>query len=142
MSASHPLAPRILPTCRRFPEQASALFQAFVDLSLAQQWRDLEVLELDHCRCAILRGRPKTPAKSPPAVVLPMGLQTPTTLASLSSVLTALDSLPPPSTASPSSDPPASTEPPTVYLAIVEKDGSIVYYVLRQGIVSPKEVPE
>ncbi|GAA5964073.1 hypothetical protein JCM21900_005155 [Sporobolomyces salmonicolor] len=142
MSASHPLAPRILPTCRRFPEQASALFQAFVDLSLAQQWRDLEVLELDHCRCAVLRGRPKTPAKSPPAVVLPMGLQTPTTLASLSSVLTALDSLPPHSTASPFSDPPASTEPPTVYLAIVEKDGSIVYYVLRQGIVSPKEVPE
>lgn len=100
--------------------------------------------------------------QSPPAVVLPMGLQTPTTLASfalvlppsipsdllthlvhsLSSVLTALDSLPPHSTAFTSSDPPASTEPPTVYLAIVEKDGSIVYYVLRQGIVSPKEVPE
>lgn len=31
---------------------------------------------------------------------------------------------------------------PTIYLAIVEKDSSIVYYVLKQGIVSPKEVPE
>ncbi|GAA5919366.1 hypothetical protein JCM5296_002276 [Sporobolomyces johnsonii] len=139
MSASHPLAPSILPTCRRFPHQASALFQAFVDLSLAQQWRDLEVLELDDCRCAVLRGRPKTPAKSPPAVVLPMGLQTPTTLASFVPFLPLSI---PDDTHSPASYPPAPTEPPTIYLAIVEKDGSIVYYVLRQGIVSPKEVPE
>jgi tRNA-splicing endonuclease subunit Sen15 len=29
-----------------------------------------------------------------------------------------------------------------MYLSMIEKDSSIVYYVLRQGIVSPKEVPE
>lgn len=32
--------------------------------------------------------------------------------------------------------------PTTIYLAMIEKDSSIVYYVLRDGIVSPKEVPE
>lgn len=32
--------------------------------------------------------------------------------------------------------------PRTLYLGIVEKDSSVVYYVLKGGIVSPLEVPE
>jgi len=44
--------------------------------------------------------------------------------------------------AAPPADPPTPTSTPTIYLAMIEKDASIVYYVLRQGIVSPKEVPE
>ncbi|GAA6041479.1 hypothetical protein JCM8097_001896 [Rhodosporidiobolus ruineniae] len=161
MSHNHPLAPHILPACKRFPHQGAALFQSFVDLSLAQQWRDLEVVELDECGCAVLRGRPKNPKKAPPAVVLPMNLTTPTSLASLTSILSAVSSRFPPSSASsapsadspssPSTDPstpsagapkPDDQDPTTIYLAIVEKDSSIVYYVLRNGIVSPKEVPE
>ena len=38
--------------------------------------------------------------------------------------------------------PTAPGTPQTVYLAIVEKDSSVVYYVLKDGIVSPLEVPE
>ncbi|GAA5864204.1 hypothetical protein JCM8547_001291 [Rhodosporidiobolus lusitaniae] len=149
MSASHPLAPKILPFQQRYPSQP--LFQAYVDLSLAQQWRDLEVVELEECGCAVLRGRPKTPKRAPVSVVLPMRLTTPTSLASLTAVLNALSSRYP---STPSSDTLPSTSTTTlsatsddadtftIYLAIVEKDSSIVYYVLRKGIVSPKEVPE
>ncbi|GAA5973170.1 hypothetical protein JCM11641_006304 [Rhodosporidiobolus odoratus] len=164
MSASHPLAPQILPYCKRYPHQASSLFQSFIDLSLAQQWRDLEVVELEECATAALRGRPRTPSKAPPAVVLPMSLTTPTSLAALTAILKALSTrYPSPSSTSdaaktngsslpptPSGEPkkallPSEQEDPnptTIYLAIVEKDSSIVYYVLRDGIVSPKEVPE
>ncbi|BGP19100.1 hypothetical protein JCM10213_006634 [Rhodosporidiobolus nylandii] len=150
MSAAHPLAPQVLPYCKRYPAQASSLFQTFVDLSLAQQWRELEVVELEECGCAVLRGRPKTPKKAPHAVVLPMGLSTPTSLASLTSVLNALATRYPSSSSAPSEPPsrpllPSEQEDPdptTVYLSMVEKDASIVYYVLRKGIVSPKEVPE
>ncbi|GAA5825868.1 hypothetical protein JCM11251_000035 [Rhodosporidiobolus azoricus] len=156
MSAAHPLAPKILPYCKRYPAQASALFQTFVDLSLAQQWRDLEVVELEECGCAVLRGRPKTPKKAAHSVVLPTGLATPTSLAELTAVLNAVASrfASTPLTSSSSSDVPIPTHAPTgpsktddadtttVYLGIVEKDSSIVYYVLRKGIVSPKEVPE
>jgi hypothetical protein len=60
-----------------------------------------------------------------------------------------LDSPPAPTVAIPptsSSTPAASTSPSghaaTLLLAIAEKDSTVVYYVLRDGIVSPKEVPE
>ncbi|GAA6058255.1 hypothetical protein JCM3770_006082 [Rhodotorula araucariae] len=149
MSATHPLFPQVAPACKRYPHQATALFQSFVDLSLAQQWRDVEVVDLDECGCAVVRGRPRLPKKCPPAVVLPMALTAPTSLATLSSVLTAVSARYPtsaaPSTAPDAPEPtPAAegTDGPTIYLAMIEKDGSIVYYVLRQGIVSPKEVPE
>ncbi|GAA6009308.1 hypothetical protein JCM11491_004268 [Sporobolomyces phaffii] len=145
MSSNHPLAPEILPYCQKYPAQSSSLFQSYVDLRLAQQWKDLEVIELAEISTVVLRGKPKNPPKAPPAIVLPMNLQTPTSISSLDHVLTAVSKLPPPpSAATASATAAASSEPssPTVYLAIVEKDSSIVYYVLRQGIVSPKEVPE
>lgn len=48
-----------------------------------------------------------------------------------------------PSAASAFTDSPAApSTTTTIYLAMIEKDSSIVYYVLRNGIVSPKEVPE
>ncbi|GAA5852737.1 hypothetical protein JCM9279_003951 [Rhodotorula babjevae] len=151
MSANHPLLPLVAPACKRYPRQAGALFQAFVDLSLAQQWRDVEVVDLEECGCAVVRGRPRNPKRAPPAVVLPMALNEPTSLAALTAVLDAVSKRFPsstpssssaPSDAAPSPDSPAPTSTPTIYLAMIEKDASIVYYVLRQGIVSPKEVPE
>ncbi|GAA5840629.1 hypothetical protein JCM3766R1_000492 [Sporobolomyces carnicolor] len=142
MSANHPLAPEILPYCRKYPTQSSSLFQAFCDLRLAQQWRDLQVVELEEISTVVLKGRPKTPAKAPPAIVLPMSLTTPTSIQSLDSVLTAVSKLPAPSTAESANSTIDPVSSPTIYLAIVEKDSSIVYYVLKQGIVSPKEVPE
>ncbi|GAA5912739.1 hypothetical protein JCM8208_004056 [Rhodotorula glutinis] len=152
MSANHPLLPLVAPACKRYPRQAGALFQAFVDLSLAQQWRDVEVIDLEECGCAVVRGRPRLPKRAPPAVVLPMALNEPTSLAALTSVLdavskrfpssTSLSSSSSPSDAAPPADSPSPTSTPTIYLAMIEKDASIVYYVLRQGIVSPKEVPE
>ncbi|GAA5946029.1 hypothetical protein JCM3775_002673 [Rhodotorula graminis] len=152
MSANHPLLPLVAPACKRYPRQAGALFQAAVDLSLAQQWRDVEVVDLEECGCAVVRGRPRLPKRALPAVVLPMALNEPTSLAALSSVLDAVakrfspspssTSLPSSTPSAPSADAAAPPDSPTIYLAMIEKDASIVYYVLRQGIVSPKEVPE
>ncbi|GAA5985165.1 hypothetical protein JCM10908_002552 [Rhodotorula pacifica] len=156
MAANHPLAHLVLPACKRFPTQAGALFQATVDLSLAQQWRDVEVVDLEECNCAVIKGRPpKSGAKSPPSFVYPMGLQQPTNLRQLTDVITAISTRFPetaipsePSAASALADSPAASDTATtattttIYLAMVEKDSSIVYYVLRNGIVSPKEVPE
>ncbi|POY76363.1 hypothetical protein BMF94_0560 [Rhodotorula taiwanensis] len=163
MAANHPLAPLVLPACKRFPLQAAALFQTTVDLSLAQQWKDVEVVDLDECGCAIIKGRPlKSNPTSPPSFVYPMGLQTPTSLRQLTSVIRAIATRFPSATAATSADSASETAPTvsvtdaessdptsaatptttTVYLAMVEKDSSIVYYVLRNGVVSPKEVPE
>ncbi|ORY86747.1 tRNA intron endonuclease [Leucosporidium creatinivorum] len=165
MSVSHPLAPAILPFCQLYPHQAPSLFQSFLDINLAQAWKDVKVIDLPECQCVALAGSPK--AGSPQSFVLPMSLTTPTSLAEFSSIFTALStrypsSFPPSSPSSPSSTPPPlaessspspatlsapSTESeeaqtPTIYLSIVEKDSSVVYYVLRRGVVSPKEVPE
>ncbi|GJN93497.1 hypothetical protein Rhopal_006554-T1 [Rhodotorula paludigena] len=88
-----------------------------------------------------------------------MGLTTPTSLEALSAVLAAVSrrfpssSSPSPAVADPSAPAPSpapaqaatpvqDANAPMIYLAVVEKDASIVYYVLRDGIVSPKEVPE
>ncbi|GAA5869154.1 hypothetical protein JCM16303_000376 [Sporobolomyces ruberrimus] len=144
MSSSHPLASEIVPYCQKYPHQSTSLFQSYVDLRLAQQWKDLEVVELEEISTVVLRGRPKNPPKAPPAVVLPMNLTTPTSIKALDSVLSAISELPSPPTATTSSTigSSESSTSPTIYLAIVEKDSSIVYYVLKQGIVSPKEVPE
>ncbi|SCZ87381.1 BZ3500_MvSof-1268-A1-R1_Chr2-2g04847 [Microbotryum saponariae] len=60
-------------------------------------------------------------------------------LHSLSNIFEALDKLPSETKVSATD---TQTESPTIYLAIAERDSSIVYYVLRHGIVSPKEVPE
>ncbi|GAA5953617.1 hypothetical protein JCM8115_004105 [Rhodotorula mucilaginosa] len=151
MAANHPLAHLVLPACKRFPTQSAALFQATVDLHLAQQWKDVEVVELDECACAVIKGRPpKASADSPPSFVYPMGLQQPTNLRQLGDVIKAISTRFPkaaapsePSAASAFTDSPAApSTTTTIFLAMIEKDSSIVYYVLRNGIVSPKEVPE
>ncbi|GAA5933824.1 uncharacterized protein JCM15063_000479 [Sporobolomyces koalae] len=141
MSASHPLAPEIVPYCKKYPAQSASLFQSYIDLRLAQQWKDLEVIELHEISTVVLRGKPKNPPKAPLAIVLPMNLTTPTSLESLDHVLSAVAKLSN-SAATVPTDEPREQSTPTIYLAIVEKDSSIVYYVLKQGIVSPKEVPE
>ncbi|KAG0660932.1 hypothetical protein C6P46_004205 [Rhodotorula mucilaginosa] len=156
MAANHPLAHLVLPACKRFPAQSAALFQATVDLSLAQQWKDVEVVELDECACAVIKGRPpkasadSSPPQSPPSFVYPMGLQQPTNLRQLGDVIKTISTRFPeaavpsePSAASAFTDSPAApSTTTTIFLAMIEKDSSIVYYVLRNGIVSPKEVPE
>ncbi|GAA5825769.1 hypothetical protein JCM5353_001419 [Sporobolomyces roseus] len=134
MSSQHPLASDILPYCRKFPNQSSSLFQSYTDLKLAQQWKDVKVIELEQENSVVLKGTPKT---GPPSIVLPMNLQTPTSLSSLSSILEAVSSHPECTSLTEKNE-----GTPTIYLSIVEKDSSIVYYVLRKGIVSPKEVPE
>ncbi|SCV70249.1 BQ2448_1643 [Microbotryum intermedium] len=146
MSHLHPLAAPLLPYLQKYPSQATSLFQAYQDLYLAmyinltaQTWQDLEVLDLPSCECAVLKGRPQNKIHW----CLPQKTSNPQLnprlhLNSLANVFKALDELPSEQTPSTSSP----TETPAIYLAIAERDSSIVYYVLKEGIVSPKEVPE
>ncbi|KDE05713.1 hypothetical protein MVLG_03947 [Microbotryum lychnidis-dioicae p1A1 Lamole] len=137
MSHLHPLAGPLLPYLQKYPSQASSLFQAYQDLYLAQTWQGLEVVDLPSCECVVIKGRPQN--KTVPSFALPINLSTATSLRSLSNVFEALDKLPSEKNSSATD---TQTESPTIYLAIAERDSSIVYYVLRHGIVSPKEVPE
>ncbi|KAK4700701.1 hypothetical protein P7C70_g5546, partial [Phenoliferia sp. Uapishka_3] len=123
-----PHAQTILPFAKRYPSLASALLRTWDDLSLAQDWKNLEVVDLPECGCAVIKGVPKN--KKEMALVLPMNMALPVTMAQLSQLFSALGSEF------------GVDGPHTVYLGIVEKDSSVVYYVLREGIVSPLEVPE
>lgn len=69
----------MLPHCRKYPAQAAAIFQSYLDLtlgeplpsrriahaiaerisSIAQGWSELEAIDLEECACVVLRGIPK-----------------------------------------------------------------------------------
>ncbi|KAL8287447.1 hypothetical protein RQP46_003305 [Phenoliferia psychrophenolica] len=126
----NPSSRQLLPHAEAHPAQALALLRTWEDLSLAQQWNQLEVHDLEECDCTVFRGTPKN--KTTPASVFPMALNVHTSMEKLRAVFVALE------TRFPTLAPAVQT----VYLAIVEKDSSVVYYVLKDGIVSPLEVPE
>ena len=56
----------LLPHAKAHPTQASALLRTWEDLSLAQQWSALEVIDLPECDCSVFRGQPKTKVRPRP----------------------------------------------------------------------------
>ncbi|KAI1796013.1 tRNA intron endonuclease [Ganoderma leucocontextum] len=113
----HPSYEALLPHLTKYPKAAGSLFHTYNDLKLAQQWTDLELIELPRCsRCAI-RGR--RPQSGHLLHVVPCSLSE-----SLSTdwIRTTFDEL---------------EGPPDVYLAINTEDSSIVYYKISPGIVKP-----
>ncbi|OSD01654.1 hypothetical protein PYCCODRAFT_1478383 [Trametes coccinea BRFM310] len=101
----------------KYPQAAGALFQTYNDLKLAQQWTDLEVIEIPGCSRCALRGR--RPNAEDLLSVVPCSLSE-----SLSTdwIRTTFQDL---------------GGPPHVYLAINTEDSSIVYYKISPGIVKP-----
>ncbi|KAJ3992661.1 tRNA intron endonuclease [Lentinula boryana] len=107
----HPSYPALASLVEKYPAHRGSLFQTYNDILLAQQWRDVQVIDLGDCRRGALRGkRPKT-ATDPESLldVIPCSLAESITLAWYRQL----------------------------YLAVVSDDSSIVYYKLSPGIVKP-----
>jgi len=114
---AHPSHAALSPLVSKYPRAAGALFQTYNDLKLAQQWSDLEVIELTTCSRGALQGRrPKT---EPLLYVVPCSLSE---SISISWVQNAFEEL---------------GSPSEIYVAINANDSSVVYYKLSPGIVKP-----
>ncbi|KAJ3797560.1 tRNA intron endonuclease [Lentinula aff. detonsa] len=107
----HPSYPALASLVEKYPAHRGSLFQTYNDILLAQQWRDVQVIDLGDCRRGALRGkRPKT-ATDPESLlhVIPCSLAESISIAWYRQL----------------------------YLAVVSDDSSIVYYKLSPGIVKP-----
>jgi len=114
---SHPSFKALSEVLSKYPQTAGSLFQTFNDITLAQQWTDVEVIDLPVIsRCAFRGRRPKM---DPLLYVVPCSLSE---SLSVSWFDEAFDKL---------------GKPEQVYLAINTPDSSIVYYKLTPGIVKP-----
>ncbi|KAJ8589568.1 hypothetical protein M405DRAFT_203520 [Rhizopogon salebrosus TDB-379] len=117
---SHAVLSQVL---AKYPATGGALFQVYNDLTLAQRWSDVQVLDLPACGRAAIKGkRPTTDTDQGPSVciVVPCSLSESISTSWLRAVFTSLE--------------PSPTE---IYVAITTEDTSTVYYKISQGIVKP-----
>ncbi|GBE84848.1 Probable tRNA-splicing endonuclease subunit [Sparassis crispa] len=114
---SHPSYQALSSLLDKYPRAAGALFQTYNDLLYAQQWTDLEVLELKTCSRGALRGR--RPRADPLLCVVPCLLSESLSISWLQSAFEELG------------------QPSEIYLGINAQDSSVVYYKLSPGIVKP-----
>jgi len=114
---AHPSYKTLAPILQKYPRTAGGLFQAYNDVVFAQQWTDVEVIELEPCGRAAIKGRkPNTELN---LHVVPCTLSETISFAWLRDAFTLL------------------SNPGELYLAITSEDASIVYYKISRGIVKP-----
>ncbi|OBZ68968.1 putative tRNA-splicing endonuclease subunit sen15 [Grifola frondosa] len=101
----------------KYPKTAGALFQTYNDLKLAQQWTDLEVIDLTSCSRGVLKGR--RPQTDNVLHVIPCSLAESLSTSWIRAAFKELG------------------EPSQIYLGINAEDSSIVYYKISPGIVKP-----
>ncbi|KAK7048732.1 Sen15 domain-containing protein [Favolaschia claudopus] len=115
---AHPSYPALAHLLPKYPRAAGSLFQAYNDIVLVQQWKDINVVDLEGIsRVAITGKKPKTDAIS---YVVPCSLAETVSFGWLTTAFTLL------------------SDPPEIFLAITSDDASIVYYKLSRGIVKPQ----
>ncbi|KAI9507623.1 tRNA intron endonuclease [Russula earlei] len=117
-TVSHPTYALLSAVIERYPHVAGATFQTYNDLLLAQQWSEMEVVDLPQCgRCGFRGRRPEN--QNTPTIVVPCLLTETITMDWLKSTFSDLDN------------------PGEVFLAICAEDSSIVYYKMSMGINKP-----
>ncbi|KZT38589.1 hypothetical protein SISSUDRAFT_985994, partial [Sistotremastrum suecicum HHB10207 ss-3] len=110
--------PILAPVIKKYPATAGPLFQTYNDLSLAQRWESLEIIDLSNALRGGFRGRrPGTQTES--SVVVPCFLTESLSMSWISSVFQDLPDV------------------KDFYLAICTEDSSVVYYRMSKGIVKP-----
>ncbi|KZT50459.1 hypothetical protein CALCODRAFT_504710 [Calocera cornea HHB12733] len=114
----HPAFDAVKPLLTKYPATAASLYQTYNDILHAQQWTDLEIIDVPQSGRGVIRG--VKPKEELPKLVVPCDLNESLSLGWLSAVF---DSI--------------SPTPVEVYLGIVSSDSSIVYYRLSKGIVKP-----
>jgi len=125
---SHPSYPRLADLINKYPRSAGALFQTFNDVTLAQKWIDVDVLELPDCGRVAIKGlRPSLTGDEPvsPCVVVPCGLAESLSTSWIRNVFTELGNE-------------QQTALESFFLAFCSEDSSIVYYKISRGIIKPQ----
>ncbi|EKM51852.1 uncharacterized protein PHACADRAFT_199356 [Phanerochaete carnosa HHB-10118-sp] len=113
----HPSYQELSGIAQKYPQTAGSLFQTYNDLKLAQQWEDLEVLDVPACARGAFKGRrPKTDNT---LYVVPCSLAESLSIEWFHQAFSDLG------------------RPPHIYLAICAEDSNIVYYKLSPGIIKP-----
>ncbi|KAI0039785.1 hypothetical protein FA95DRAFT_984117 [Auriscalpium vulgare] len=100
----------------KYPRSAGAVYQTYNDLLLAQQWSNLEVVDLPSSQRCGFRGQKK--AADGISCVVPCSLAEMLCVGWLEGVMAELGAA-------------------EVYLAIAAEDSSTVYYRVRAGVSKP-----
>ncbi|KAF7319778.1 Sen15 domain-containing protein [Mycena kentingensis (nom. inval.)] len=115
---SHPSYAALAPIATKYPRAAGALFQTYNDILHAQEWTEVEVIELQSVKRAAIAGKkPKTDEK---LYVLPCALAETLSFGWFQEAFAEL------------------SDPPEIIVAITSDDASIVYYKLSRGLVKPQ----
>ncbi|KAF9466225.1 tRNA intron endonuclease [Collybia nuda] len=114
---THPSYPKLSTIISKYPHGAGCLFQTYNDILFAQQWSDVEVVDLEGCSRGAITGR--KPQSEITLHVVPCTLSETISFAWLTNAFKLL------------------SNPPEIYLAITSEDASIVYYKISAGIVKP-----
>ncbi|KIM89210.1 hypothetical protein PILCRDRAFT_95170 [Piloderma croceum F 1598] len=114
---NHPSYPALSSVLPKYPRAAGALFQAYNDILFAQQWSDVEVIDLASCSRGAVKGR--RPQTDETLCVVPCSLAESISTSWLHDAFKELQF------------------PKEIYLAITSEDASIVYYKISRGIVKP-----
>ncbi|KAF5311659.1 hypothetical protein D9611_009499 [Ephemerocybe angulata] len=122
---SHPSYPILSGYLKKYPSAASSLFQTYNDITYAQQWLDVSVVDLgDEFKRAAIRGRRKMGAEDGGGVsedfsyVFPCSLAEAFPYERLQKVFSSLGI-------------------EKMFMAVTSEDASIVYYKISAGIVKP-----
>ncbi|KAH8114430.1 tRNA intron endonuclease [Phellopilus nigrolimitatus] len=113
----HPSFPAVSALAKSYPRAAGALLSTYNDLSLAQMWKDVEVVDIPSCSRGAFRGR--RPNTDVVLAVVPCAM---TELLSLDWIKGAFKDL---------------GDPPEIFLGISTEDSSIVYYKISPGFAKP-----
>jgi len=114
---NHPSYQALSAVLPKYPRAAGCLFQAYNDVLFAQQWTDVEVIDLQGCSRGAIKGR--KPNTETFLHVVPCSLAETISFGWLQQAFSLL------------------SDPPEIYLAITSEDASIVYYKISLGIVKP-----
>ena len=129
----HQSYPQVEALCAKYPVQAGALFQTFVDLQFSARWRELQAVDvprdppapgggLGSAGWAVVRGIPRDASDA--MFVVPMDLDETLT----AELCVCADSI---------HDIFARLDVRHVLMAMMSNDGTVVYYRLSQGMVKP-----
>ncbi|PPQ73160.1 hypothetical protein CVT26_014826 [Gymnopilus dilepis] len=133
----HPSFPVLSPFISKYPRSSASLFQTYNDIVYAQQWQDVEVLDLESCSRGAIKGKKRDTEEM--LYVVPCSLSETLSFGWLQGAFAQIfrtrsngeEFL------AAEQDSTAGANPPFIYLAITTQDASIVYYKLSQGIVKP-----
>ncbi|KAF9240237.1 tRNA intron endonuclease [Melanogaster broomeanus] len=122
---AHPSHPQLTQLLSAYPKSAGAFFQTYNDVTLAQKWSNIEVIDLPECQRGAIKGlRSSLTAGEPPStcVVVPCSLAESLSTSWIRDAFARL----------------GADAPDAIFVAICAEDSSIVYYKISKGIVKPQ----